>query len=63
MLRKASWAAGLRDEAVAAFEGAHALAPWFRVASGWLAAVHRLTGREHRADALLAAVGPTPKLL
>jgi serine/threonine-protein kinase len=63
MLGEASWAAGLRDEAVAAFERAHALAPWFGVASGWLAAAHRLIGREDRADALLAAVGPMSKPL
>jgi tetratricopeptide (TPR) repeat protein len=63
MLGEASWAAGLHDEAVAAFERAHALAPWFGVASGWLAAVHRLAGREERADAVLAAVGPTSKPL
>jgi eukaryotic-like serine/threonine-protein kinase len=36
MLGEASWAAGLRDEAVAAFERAHALAPWFGSRSaGW----------------------------
>jgi len=63
MLREASWAAGLRDEAVAAFERAHALAPWFGVTSGWLAAAHRLAGREEKADALLATVGPTSKPL
>ena len=63
MLGEASWAAGRRDEAVAAFERAHALAPWFGVASGWLAAVHRLAGPEDRANAVLAAVGSTSKPL
>jgi hypothetical protein len=38
----AIWAAGLRSEAVAAFERAHALAPWFALATGWLAAAHRI---------------------
>jgi hypothetical protein len=34
-----------------------------RVAIGWLAAAHRLTGREDRADALLATMGPAPRPL
>jgi serine/threonine-protein kinase len=63
MLGEASWAAGLHDEAVAAFERAHVLAPWFGIAKGWLAAAHRLNGHEDRADALLATMGPTSKPL
>ena len=63
MLGEASWAAGLPDEALAAFERAHALAPWFGVATGWLAAIHRLAGREGVAEAFLAALGPTSKPL
>ena len=61
MLGEASWAAGRREEALGAFERAHALAPWFGVASGWLAAAYRLTGREDRADALAwQALGQPP---
>ena len=61
MLGESSWAAGRRGEAVAAFERAHALAPWFAVTSGWLAAAYRLTGRDDRADALLETMGPTSR--
>lgn len=63
MLGEASFAAGLHDEAVAAFERAHTLAPWFGVSSGWLAALYRLAGRDDRADAMLAAMGLEPKPL
>jgi tetratricopeptide (TPR) repeat protein len=63
MLGEASWAAGLRDDAVAAFERAHALAPWFGVTGGWLAAMYRLAGRDDRADTLLATMGSRPRPL
>jgi len=63
MVGEASWAAGLRSEAIAAFERAHALAPWFAVATGWLAGAHRLTGRADRADALRDTMGPDSRPL
>lgn len=63
MLGEASWAADLHDDALAAFERAHALAPWFAVTSGWLAAAHRLIGHDDRASELLNSMGPTSKPL
>ena len=60
---EAAWKTGRRDEAVAAWERAHALAPWFTVTNGWLAAAYRLAGRDDRADALLATMGPTARPL
>ena len=63
MLGEASWAAGLHSEAVAAFERSHALAPWFAVATGWLAAAYSLTGRADRASALLGMLGPDSRPL
>jgi tetratricopeptide (TPR) repeat protein len=63
MVGEASWAAGLRDDAVAAFERAHALASWFAVSTGWLAATYRLTGRADKADALLGTLGPDSRPL
>jgi serine/threonine-protein kinase len=58
---EAAWATGRRDEAIAAWERAHALAPWFTVTNGWLAAAYRLAGRDDRADAMLATMGPTAR--
>jgi len=58
-----AWKMGRRDEAVAAWERAHALAPWFTVTNGWLAAAYRLAGRDDRADSLLATMGPTARPL
>jgi len=60
---ESAWKLGRRDEAVAAFERSHALAPWFTVSTGWLAAAYRLAGRDDRADALLATMGPTARPL
>jgi serine/threonine-protein kinase len=58
---EAAWEVGQRDEAIAAWERAYALAPWFTVTSGYLAAAHRLAGRDDKADALLATMGPTSR--
>jgi tetratricopeptide (TPR) repeat protein len=63
MVGEVSCAAGLRGEAVAAFERAHALAPWFAVSTGWLAAAHRLAGRAERAEALRDMIGPDSRPL
>jgi tetratricopeptide (TPR) repeat protein len=56
-----AWKTGRRDEAIAALERAHALAPWFAITNGWLAAAYRLAGRNDRADELLATMGPTAR--
>ena len=60
---EAAWETGRRDEAIAAWDRAHALSPSFTITNGCLAAVYRLPGRDDRADALLATMGPTSRPL
>jgi hypothetical protein len=59
---EAAWATG--DVTRPSRRGnAHALAPCFTVTNGWLAAAYRLAGRDDRADALPATMGPTARPL
>ena len=52
-----------REAERAAFEHSHALAPWFAIASGRLAAVLRTLGQQTRADAVIDTMGPNPRPL
>ncbi len=63
VLGEALWDASRSNEALAAFEHAHALAPWFAITSGRLAAVLRTLGQNARADAVIDAMGPNPRPL
>jgi serine/threonine-protein kinase len=60
LLGEAYWASGQRQEAIAAVERAHQLAPWNALPTGLLAGMLSQIGQQTSADALITSMGDNP---
>jgi serine/threonine-protein kinase len=60
LLGEAYWTSGKVNEAIAAFERAYQLAPWWPIAAGWHAAALWLRDQKTRATQIIMEMGDSP---